>query len=68
MEKHEHLGTDQPKIQLKNLDGFVETVSAVPTHIPRNLYEQIKIYVSGATLRLYIYDRTNGAWRYVSLT
>ena len=68
MEKHIHIGTDQPKIRLKDLDGYFETVSSVPTHTPRNLYEQVKIYVSGATYRLYIYDMTNQAWRYVALT
>ena len=49
------------------LIGKIQTVSVVPTQIPRNLYEQIVIYVSGATLRLYVYDNTNKAWRYSTL-
>lgn len=55
-------------ISLQNVLDFVEVVSAVPTQTPQKLYDQIKFYVSGATYRLYIYDYTTNAWRYVALT
>ena len=58
-------GAEKPT--LDTLVGKIQTVSVVPTRIPRNLYEQIVIYVSGATLRLYVYDNTNKAWRYSTL-
>ena len=58
-------GVESPTFD--TLIGKISTVSVVPTRIPRNLYEQIVIYVSGATLRLYVYDNTNKAWRYSTL-
>lgn len=53
-----------------NLQGLIEVVSAVPTHTPTNVYDQVKIYVSGATYRLYICDYTTHpvTWHYVVLT
>lgn len=48
--------------------GLFETVSAVPTGIPTSPYEQIKIYVSGGTLRLYWYDSVAHVWHYVTAT
>lgn len=51
-----------------NLQGYIETVSAVPTATPRTMAQGMKMYVNGATLRLYIYDFTNGVWRYATLT
>lgn len=47
--------------------GF-RRVSSVPTKAPRNYYESIVIYTSGATYRLYVYDEVASAWRYASLT
>jgi len=47
--------------------GF-RVVSSEPTTAPRNYYESIVIYVSGATYRLYTYDEVNSAWRYATLT
>lgn len=43
-----------------------QPVSVVPTNVPKNFLQQIEIYESGATRRLYIY--VNGTWRYVALT
>ena len=57
-----------PLPTLDTLIGKIKTVSAVPTWTPRNLYEQLVIYVSGATLRLYMYDNTNKAWRFSTLS
>lgn len=48
--------------------GTLKTSSTVPTHVPRKMSEQIIMYASGATYRLYIYDINNKAWRYASLT
>lgn len=76
---HRHVGTDAPRIDAKdllNLDTNVqsyldtlqyETVSVIPVSAPTGITDQIKIYVSGATFRLYIYDFTNSTWRYANL-
>ena len=56
------------KMQVFNLLGMIETVSSVPTAVPTTLFQQIKIYSSGGTNRLYIFDVTNQAWKYTSLT
>ena len=60
------LPADGPR--LETLIGKIKTVSAVPSWTPRNLYEQLVIYKSGATIRLYVYDNTNLAWNYTALT
>lgn len=59
-EKRVNLNTD--------VFGLFETVSAAPTGVPRDLYDQIKIYVNGGTYRLYVYDVTGRAWHYATLT
>lgn len=56
------------QVRIEDLGGLFKTSSAVPTHIPRKFSEQIAIYTSGATYRLYWYDTTAGAWRYASGT
>lgn len=75
VERHEHTGLDSPKIHLKNIykneselkflfSGiFFETISDVPTDTPTNLLDQVKIYISGGTILLYVYDTTNSTWR-----
>jgi hypothetical protein len=60
MEKRINFNTD--------IIGLFETVSAVPTGIPASPYQQIKIYVNGATLRLYWYDGNANVWHYVTAT
>ena len=55
-------------VQFMELWGKIDTTSTVPTYVPKKVAEQIIIYVSGVTLRLYIYDFTNNAWRYMILT
>ncbi len=63
---------NQPELntpqEASNLLGSFETVTAVPTAIPKNIYNQIKFYSNGTTYRIYIYDQKNGVWRYASLT
>lgn len=48
--------------------GLFETVSTAPTLIPVGPYDQIKVYVNGATLRLYWYDSVAHVWHYVTAT
>lgn len=52
----------------KNATGMFRTVAAVPTAVPKNFLDQIQYYKSGATLRIYIYDKTNNVWSYAALT
>lgn len=44
----------QYSMSFRDLQDFIEVVSAVPTHTPSNAYDQIKLYVNGATKELYI--------------
>lgn len=55
-------------VDLKNIQSLFEVVDAVPTHTPHAVYDQVKIYVSGGTKRLYIYDYKTPAWLYAGLT
>lgn len=57
-----------PKGQTENIRRGYRRVSSVPTDPPRNFYESIVIYVSGATYRLYVYDEVASTWRYATLT
>ena len=55
-----------PRLDL--LIGKIRVVAAIPTWIPRNIYEQQAIFISGSTYRFYLYDSTNSTWRYSALT
>lgn len=66
--KHTHDGVNSKPVNIKDLEGFIPTVSVVPTWVPTRISEQFAIYTNGATLRLYCYDSMNGAWRYVALS
>ena len=61
------VGFNKPT-ELRGLDGLWETVDTAPTLVPRNPFEQFKIYQNSTTYRLYIYDNKNNAWRYCNLT
>lgn len=61
---HDHDGQNSKKIPIRNISGFFEIVSVAPTIPPKNLYEQIKLYVNGATYRIYFYDYKAKAWRF----
>lgn len=65
---HRHKGFDSPQIDFNDLLGLIQTVSVVPTGVPNKFSEQLKLYINGATLRFYIYDKTNSTWRYATLT
>lgn len=66
--KHTHDGTNSRQIDVRNLSGFIRTVSTVPTYVPTSFAEQLVIYSSGGTFRLYAYDTVGKAWHYVVLT
>jgi hypothetical protein len=53
-----------PLYKVQDIFGFFETVSSVPTAEPMKFKDQIKFYVSGATKRIYYYDKTNKSWDY----
>lgn len=55
-------------VDFRNLQSFIEVVSVVPTHTPNSVYDQVKIYASGAVYRHYAYDYKGGTWRFVTLT
>lgn len=46
-----------------NIEGFIRTLSAAPSYVPKKLSEQIVVVVSGGNMSLYIYDVTNLLWR-----
>lgn len=56
-------------VDLENINNLFETVTAVPSHTPSGVYDQIKIYFnSGAgTRHLYIYDATANTWYSVTI-
>ena len=66
--RHGHTGTDSQAISIRNLNGLIEVVSTVPLSQPKNIYGQIKLYISGVESSLYFYDYTNDAWKYIGLT
>ncbi len=68
MREHAHNGFLGGQIYLRSLFGLFETVSTVPTTTPRTTFDQIKIYVNGATYRFYWYDAVAGVWHYVTAT
>ena len=52
---------------LEQIGGMLKPITSVPTHTPRNFFEQIVLYDSpSGTDRLYIY--VQNIWRYVDLT
>lgn len=55
-------------VDIKNIVNFIEIVATIPAGFPKNFFDQVKIYISGGTYRLYIYDYSNSAWRYATLT
>lgn len=66
---HIHNGTNAPRINLNtDILGMLETVSTAPTAVPTSIYEQVKIYTNGATLRFYWFDVANNTWHYVTAT
>lgn len=48
--------------------GIFTVVSAAPSTPPQDAFDQIQVYVNGATLRLYWYDWSATTWHYVTAT
>ena len=57
-----------PKLNVPNAFNMFQTVTSVPTVAPSNWQNQIQIYTSGSTYRLYWWDNTNNTWHYVTAT
>jgi hypothetical protein len=55
--------------QFRDLWGTLRNINTVPTWTPRGrLEDSLALYINGTTYRLYVYDVTNSAWRYATLT
>lgn len=55
-------------VDIQNITGFVQVVAVVPAGFPKSFFDQMKIYINGGTLRLYVFDYANNTWRYATLT
>jgi hypothetical protein len=57
---------------LWQLQGYVKTVTTIPTYMPRTFDQSIKLYMNDlatpTTKRLYIYSFEAGIWNYIALT
>lgn len=61
---HIHDGNRSQRIQLANLQGYIQTVTAAPTATPKYIYNQFQIY-NGV---LYYYDFIYNLWRSTSFS
>lgn len=57
-----------PQYNIYDDGNFLKAISVVPTTPPVNALDKFRLYVSGATKRLYIYDTINSNWLYTTLT
>ena len=58
-------------VDFTNITNFIEIVETTPDvvgNVPDQIYEQIKIYYTAGTWKLFLYDRLNGVWKSVALT
>lgn len=53
---------------LYNDGTFLISSGIIPTGVPRNPLDYFRLYINGATKRLYIYDSQNAVWLYSTLT
>lgn len=55
-----------------NLEGFIETVTTIPTDPPKNFWDSQKIYTDSITTptvrRYYVYSVELADWLYVALS
>lgn len=65
---HIHDGNMSTRVNMSDLFGLFETVSTVPTISPLSIFDQVKLYSNAGTFKLYVFDATNNAWRFVTLT
>lgn len=66
--RHNHDGLSSQHVSITDLDILFQTVSVVPTTVPKTIYDQVQIYTNSTTYRLYWYDAVNKAWRYATGT
>jgi hypothetical protein len=57
---------DELKFKMDRIYEPRKVTDVIPTTTPRNIKEQIVLYISGTTYRQYTY--MNGDWYYVNLT
>lgn len=63
------LGEDRlPSENLFTFAQFLKATAIIPTDVPRNTLDYFRLYVSGATRRLYVYDSANATWRFAVLS
>lgn len=65
---HIHDGLGATRIQLDDIMGLFETVSEIPTGVPKSVYDQVKLFVSGEIILLYFYDTVSQVWRAMGMT
>lgn len=65
---HRHDGFGSTRSDIGDVFGLLETVSVAPIGTPNDLYDQIKIFKSGATHRLYWYEGATNTWHYATGT
>lgn len=65
--QHDHDNINSKPIGLQRIAGFFETLLAVPTYVPRSVYNQIKIVNQPDKDRIYIYDKLERKWKFIEL-
>lgn len=60
---HGHNGKDLEKIPLRDISGLFEVVTVTPSGVPKNCWEQIKIFDNAGTPELHVYDYIAQTWR-----
>lgn len=60
---HGHNGKDLEKIPLRDIGGLFEVVTVAPAGVPKNCWEQIKIFDNAGTPELHVYDYIAQTWR-----
>ena len=66
LNKVEYPDTNLPKQNRgETLFGMFQTTDVIPTNVPIKMIDQIVIYSSGATYKLYVFDTTSKAWKSV---
>lgn len=56
-----------PQTLTRDVWGMFQTTAVVPTGTPTNWAEQIVIYSSGATYKLYVFNVTTKTWMSVTI-
>jgi len=66
--QHTHDGINAKPIGLEKIGGFVETILSEPTYVPRNVFQQLKIFDVDDNDQLSIYDRVSRLWKFIPLS